>query len=204
MFEFKADGYVKDVNKRRWLKENKSFKKMPTEEVRFTDIQSTLYCWGFEEHGHKVDGILWDYICTKVPTVPDVLKKGGLSKRMNIDSTYDTYYAEIIKHGLDPEDYSDILDNLRGREDRFYRRIWMPSPKPIIRTVVQEIKETALEIAYLGDKLKSRNIGIHCKQCSYYSLCQADLRGLDKEFIMEREYKLRKEDVDEEKAENDE
>jgi len=205
MFEGTIDAYVKDEQSRRWLKENKSFKRMPAEEVRFTDVQSTSYTWVMEELGFKVDGLLWEYICTKVPTVPEVLKNGGLSKRMNIDSTYETYYGEIMKHGLNPEDYTDILDNLKGKEDKFYRRIWMPSPRPIIKAVVQELKETALEIAYLGESLKSRNIGIHCKQCSYYALCQADLRGLDKEFIIEREYQpRRKEDTNEEKTEDDE
>lgn len=204
MFEGKVDAYIKDKLKRRWIVEHKSFKKLPEEDVRFTDVQSTAYSWVWEELGYPVDGVLWDYIRSKPPVIPETLKSGGLTQRANIDSTYDTYYKTILDNGLDPEDYIKILENLRGKEGKFYRRIWMPSPKPIIKTIISELRETALEIAYLGETVKTRNINLfNCRNCSYYSLCQADLRGLDKEFIIEREYKERRKEDEEDGSEEE-
>jgi len=188
--EFVIDAIAEDPQGRKWIQETKSFKKMPKEEVRFTDLQTTIYYEGLKILGYDLHGIIWDYIRSKPPAVPDELKDGGLSKRKNIDTTYAVYLNEIIDRGLDPNDYADILEGLVGREDQFFRRIYMPPPDTIVKPLLKDLMETAYEISYLGDS-KIRSLTWECSRCDYYSLCQAELRGLDTEYIIKSEYKER-------------
>jgi len=200
VFEGVVDSVGRDDQGRVWLVERKTFKKnIPSETVRFTDVQTSLYYWALPSFGFpQPDGILWDYIRTKPPAIPQVLKSGRLSQRENIDTTREVYYQAIVDNGEDPEHYAKILNLLEGREDRFYRRIYLPAPDPIVQQIIADLKQTALEIKHLGDTASARNITRDCDWCSYYSLCQAELRGLDVEFIREREYKPRKEEYSDE------
>lgn len=189
-----------------WLVEKKSFKqKLPKEEVRFTDLQTTLYyhfapLCGFP----KPYGVMWDYVRAKPPAVPQLLKKGGLSKRKNIDSTYETYLAAIDDRGLDGEDYADILENLKTKPDNFYRRVYRPRPDTIVLPLLRDLRETALEILFLGETTRARNLTTDCGWCGYYSLCQAELRGLDAEFIRQREYKERSDKIESQESQIEE
>lgn len=190
------DTVAEDKNGRIWLMEHKTHKTFPTETQRFNDLQTTLYTWVMPQIGFpKPDGVLWDYIRTKAPTIPEPLKKGGLSKKQ-IDTDYDTYYDAIIQNGLDPEDYEDILERLEGQEEKFYKRIFLPAPKPIVKTVMEDFVQTCQEIKILGEVSKARNITKDCSWCSYFSLCQAEMRGLDSDFIRKTEYKPREEKKD--------
>jgi len=197
LFHGVIDTVARDKDKRVWVVEHKSHKKIPSESVRFTDIQTTLYYWVAPQIGFpQPDGILWDYIRTKSPAIPELLSSGRLSKRKNIDTTWQVYYQTILEHGLDPNDYQDILEELKSRES-FYKRVYFPPPKSIVKPLVSDLYETAKEIQALGKVSKARNITFNCERCSYYPICQAELRGLDSEFVKKAEYKLRGEEKDE-------
>lgn len=188
-FVGKIDAVVQDKLGRVWLMEHKTFKKLPDEDFRWTNQQANFYTWVMPQIGFpKPDGVLWDYIRTKVPAIPPTLKSGGLTKRKDIDTTYDTYYQAIIDNGLDPEDYKDILESLEGNEENFYRRIFLPTRNDIILPIVEDMINTAKEIHYLGEVLKTRNLGRHCSYCSFKQICQVELMGGDSEFIKKTEY----------------
>lgn len=191
VFEGLIDTVPMDENGRVWVMEHKTHKAIPSESARFTDLQTTFYCWVLPQIGFpKPTGVLWDYIRTKTPTIPEMLKKGGLSKKQ-IDTNFETYFHAILKNGLNPYDYIDMLVKLKSRPDGFYRRIFFPAPVTIMKPLVDDLIETAKEIQVLGEFSKSRNITKDCSWCSYYSLCQAELRGLDSEFILKTEFKAR-------------
>src|SRR5690606_21992778 len=95
----------------------------------------------------------------------------------------------IEEHGLDPDDYEDILEHLRGNEHNFYRRIYLPIRENIIEPVIQDVINTAKEIYYLGELLKTRNLGKDCRICSFKQLCQVEIMGDDVEFIKKTQYR---------------
>ena len=185
-----------DQRNKVWLTEKKSFKRgLPKEDVRFTDLQTTIYYWAAPHCGFpQPHGIMWDYVRSKPPVVPELLKKGGLSKRKNIDTTYEVYLAAIKEHKFDPADYKEILDDLKHRPDSFYRRIYLPPPKSLVKSLLEDLKQTAREIEALGEVSRIRTITRDCGWCDYYSLCQAELRGLDTDFIRQKEYQERRDE----------
>jgi hypothetical protein len=140
----------------------------------------------------KLSGVIWDYIRTKPPAVPEQLKNGELTKRKNIDTTYDTYLGEINRLKLNPKDYAEILSQLKPRADMdFFQRIRLPTPgKDLIYNVVHDATETAKEIQRLGGVSKVRSMDRTCKQCEFYSLCSAEFRGHDSDFIRKSEYRI--------------
>jgi len=185
----KIDAVAFDEANRVWLMDHKSFSSMPDENFRFTNQQVLLYAWGMEQMGMPIpDGVIWDYIRTKVPSKPELLKKGGMTKK-KLDTTYNTYFDALIEAGLDPEDYGDYLDGLEGREANFYRRIYLPINRNMIQPVVDDLIETAKEIAYMTGLLQARSLDRHCSFCSFKMVCQSDLQGLDTEYILDAYFK---------------
>lgn len=188
------DSLAKDTQGNIWVVEHKTNKKIPDDEVRLSALQAILYVWALPKAGYpKPVGILWDYLRTKAPAVPEQLKTGGLTKRKNIDSTYFTYLAEVNRLGLKQEDYQDILNSLRVKPDNFYKRVYFPAPSQhTINEVVKDFIESAQEIVELGPRKKTRALSpFTCKGCSYTALCRAELFDLDTEFIIKRDYRIK-------------
>lgn len=184
------DKLPEDQMGRVWLMDHKTHKILPDEDARFSDIQTVLYYWALREEGEKVDGVLWDYIRTKPPAIPETLKSGGLSKRANIDTDYDTYLAEIQRNGLNPADYQDILTKLKQGKKAFFLRVKLPTPnEALVSSVVNDFFDTAEQI--LEAKSFERNMTRDCKSCSYYQLCSAEVRGLDSEFVKKQLFTVR-------------
>jgi len=179
------------------LCETKTAKRLPEEDLRIWDLQTVLYVWALRELGYPVKAILWDYVRTKPPTVPQVLKNGTISLKKDIDTDYDTYLAAVKGAGCPVTDYKEILDRLKEEGTRrYYKRVLLPVNDQMIQPVLADAKMTSLEIASFRH-LPVRNIsGFTCPRCFYSSLCHAALRGLDESFIREREYMDRKEEIE--------
>jgi len=186
-----------------WLVEHKTHKKIPSEEERFLNMQTVIYVLVAQKLGYKVDGILWNYIRTKPPTIPKTLVKGGLSRAKDIDTDYDTYYQAIIQAGENPDDYREELQ--RTSRNEFYVRKYMPLSDRVIQGVIADIKV----VAYQMDKLKNYPFralnSMTCRMCSYKSICQAEMLGLDSTLIKKFEFKIieRKDDVKSEEEDQD-
>lgn len=179
------------------LCETKTARRLPDEDLRMWDLQTVLYVWALRELGYPVKAVLWDYVRTKPPTIPKVLKDGTISKK-DIDTDYETYLAAIKEACPDEmDDYKEILDRLREEgTDKFYKRVLLPVNDRMIEPVLADAKMTSLEIASFSH-LPVRNIsGFTCPRCFYNSLCHASLRGLDESFIREREFMNREEEND--------
>lgn len=177
-----VDALPDDQHGRRWLCDHKTHKVLPDEATRFSDIQTVLYYWSMREMGQVPDGILWDYLRTKPPAIPEQLKSGGLSKRKNMDTDADTYLAEITRLGLKEEDYKDILAIVA--KNTFFKRVYLPKPsETLIQSVVGDFFHTADEIRRHEGKHFCRNMTRDCKSCTYYQVCSAEVRGVDSSFI---------------------
>lgn len=206
-FTGKADSLGRTKDKRVWLVEHKSMRTFPTDEFRYTDIQSALYVKHLERSwpGLKIDGVCWNYIRAKPPAVPELLKSGELSRR-DIDTVWPVYLEAIKRHRLDPNDYQDMESKLKDKWSSFYKRVYLPVNRVIVDNLNQEMIATAHEMAELHDEpqMHVRNMTPMCsRQCEYYNLCQAQLRGLDDEWLLKKEFKARekKDEVQEEDQE---
>lgn len=189
IFRGKIDAVAQDSQGRVWLMDHKTFSRIPDENFRFANQQVLLYAWAMPQAGFpKPDGMLWDYIRSKPPAIPHELKSGGLSKAKSIDTTPEVYLEKIHELGLDPADYEDILSKLEANEESFYRRIYTPIRESMIYPVVADLLETAKEIQALAGVSKARSLDRHCSYCSFRSLCQTELQGLDTEYILKAEY----------------
>lgn len=188
----RPDRLVEDPTRggRTFLFETKSGKSLPTEDFRLWDTQTFLYIWGMRELGMKIDGIVWDHVRSKPPTIPQILRKGGLSVAKSIDTTYDTYYQAVVDNDLLSEDYQAFMDTLRGRENKFFRRVRLPVKENMLKPIIEEAKITSLEIYLLGDMRPVKNVSrTTCSMCSFKSLCEAELLGLDVEYVKETQFR---------------
>jgi hypothetical protein len=180
-----------DKQGRVWDMDHKSHKNIPDPEDRFRDLQQVFYQWAMPLSGYvKPAGVIWDYIRTKPPAIPEPLKKGGVSQRANIDTDFETYFGELQRLQLDPRPYSELLAKLKARGSMdFFQRTPLPHPdKKLIDNVVAEAIQSAVEMKAIGGVSRIRTIDRTCKQCDYLTICQAELRGLDAEFIRKTEY----------------
>ena len=166
-------------------------KVLPDEDARFSDIQTVLYYWAARENGTVTDGVMWDYIRTKPPAVPEVLVKGGLSQRANIDSDYDTYMNRILELGLNPEPYRGILQKLKSNV--FFKRVYLPKPsEQLIKSVVGDFFQTVEEIESAEEANRfPRNMTKECKLCSHYPICSEEVRGIDSSFTKKQLFTIR-------------
>lgn len=197
----KIDGLAECDKKRRWLVEHKTCKKMPGEEVRIFDTQAILYTRALPFLDEKpVTGVIWDYVRTKLPARPGLLAKGGLSTRKNIDTTPEVYRREIKKHGLDERGYTGILEELEAKRDNFYRQVRLPVNQFMGDRVMQEVIITGRELERLeerhsqGEDCFPRNLTRDCSWCDYNTLCHAELRRDDTEYLLKHDYIVRKDD----------
>lgn len=188
-----------DFNSRRWLVDRKSHKVIPTAEERFNNFQLLLYveAWNREHPARKeeVHGIIWDYLRTKAPTIPELLKGGQLTRRKDLDTDVHTYRKAIRDNDLDEEAYDYYLKELAARSvDRFYQRVTLPIPsREMVDTVVQEFTQTA-EMMRTA-KHFPRNATYTCGRCEFFKLCNAELSGINAKFVEKSDYEQRPEDT---------
>ena len=190
-----VDKFPQDQEGRNWVMDHKSCKSIPDEASRFGDTQLVLYVEMLPMLGYpRPDGVIWDYVKKKAPVRPEQLKAGGLSMAKKIDTTYEVYMDTVDKV-LGPEHrpkYEEFAQTLKGREEKFLRRIYLPNPsRAMVDTVVQDLVTTAKEIRLFAPTSTVRGQSRDCSWCSYYNLCQAELRGLDSDFIRKADYTIK-------------
>lgn len=163
-----------------WLWEHKTVSSVPPERHRrrVIDLQVTLYAALLAESGVvHVDGVIWNYIRRKEPTPVPVTRRGELSRRIDLDTTWDAYLDKIEELGLDPRDYREVEERLRGREtSHFFVRHTLPLVQQE-SILLRDYLATAGAIRALYSSgaviVPVRNVGEHCMYCEYAPLCEA-------------------------------
>lgn len=106
---------------RLWVVDHKFLQSFADPEVLELDDQMSAYLYLVWKTFDEVPGgAIYNQLRKKVPAIPFRLKAGGLSKNRSIDTTKEIYLGEILRLGLDPADYADILAALEANE--FFRR----------------------------------------------------------------------------------
>lgn len=192
-FRLKLDALVED-EWGLWLMEHKSHKKIPDSNYRFMDIQTARYYWAIEQVGYEPIGVLWNYIRTKVPTVPKLAYAGTKRERMStakIDTDAITYLKAVKDFGLDPRDYRDVILALKNNES-FFVRERVPKPKEVSRRLVKDLVIIADEIEEAQDRGTDliRTIDRSCAyMCSFTQPCLAELYGGDAKQILKANFR---------------
>lgn len=195
VFTGKIDGRCREkATGREWLIEHKTCKKMPDEAVRMYDVQTPLYTSVLPEIDEPpVTGVIWDYVRTKMPAIPEMLKNGTLSARKNIDTLPEVFLREINRHGLNPSGYQDIISSLN--DESFYRRIPYQVTSHQTKALREELLITAeflIDLEERGQYFK--NLTRDCSWCDFKDLCYAELRGDDTEYLLKHNFEVRHEE----------
>lgn len=157
------------------------------------DDQMTAYLWLASQNGIQARGCIYNVIRKKLPTVPEILKSGALSKNKSIDTTQATYLKAIHDNGLNPEDYVDILDALGVKPNNFFHR------EPVARNR-RELQFFQDDLTYEARDMTSKNTryyptpGMSCGWCQFRSLCKGEREGADVEYTVQHLYRIRDDD----------
>lgn len=194
--KFVLTGRIDKISKHKstgkiWCFEHKTMKKsIPTEDFRATDIQTAIYIWVMEQIAsylnfkkEDIAGVMFDYIRTKPPTVPKILKNGTMSVA-KIDCDRWTYTAELKKHNLNPADYESKLKELDSNV--FFVRIPMSRSTSLVKTVMQEVLYSGIQIQAYSGKCPARNLNWTCDRpkCEYRDVCMTELQGGDASILI--------------------
>jgi len=187
------DMIAKDQSDRIWLVDHKTHKNIPSGDTAYYNMQSALYAFAMKalDEFPNPDGVCWNYIRWKDQTKPELLKNGTMSKK-KIDTTWETYEKALLENGLNPQDYLDVKEALQNKESEFYVRQYLPLNDTILQNVYEDALTTAKQIKEYRDRPKEdfdRNLTRDCSWCEFYPLCQAELRGLDVEFMKKVDYR---------------
>lgn len=173
--------------------EHKSTSDAPPTSIRLRDLQTFVYASIVDE---PIDAINWNYLRTKEPAVPDLVYKGtkreGLTRRSDLDSTWEVYLDAIKAHGLNVEDYEDMRPRLSGRElSDFFPRY---EQVIVVDDLFTDFIQTAFDIrakrkAWASEKsVPVKSLGFACRWCDYADLCMTSLTGGDVEDVIELRY----------------
>lgn len=184
-----------------FILDSKSIAQIPTDNIRFTDVQSVVYIWAHAKRiGKDIAGLIWDYIRTKAPVVPKLLQKGGLSRDKSIDTDWPTYLAAIQANGLNPVDYEDMRAILA--EKAFYKRVKQAKPVALMQQMLTEVDYTSRQIQATHKLINDgrsvifpRTLLHSCSwDCEFAELCFAQLAGQSGEWIINASYEPRTRD----------
>lgn len=194
--EVLMNGYIDSVvesNNKVYAMERKTYAKEPNRDFLVFNNQSGIYTWALQQlklSQSPPSGTLWEIIKAKMPSKPKLTQKGVLSKAQ-LDSTPLTVRRGLKELGLDPNKYDDFLKSFDY--EGFFVRSLVLTNDSVVNSIMQDCRDTAQEIALRGPKAQDRNMNRDCSFCDYKELCQAELMGLDTNYIIKAEYQKKEE-----------
>jgi hypothetical protein len=185
-----------------WVWDHKSVKNIPSDDERMMSPQNCMYVWALRKMGIDVRGFVYNYLRTKPPSMPRVLKRntqygpaGTLSQAARMDTDYYTY-LQCIKdaHGEHWREwaqrvYKAKLIQLRERDWMWYRQVPIPVEDEKIRQALAEFLTTVRDIERRSKKYPPRSYFYSCRWgCDYHLPCTAAFAGLDIANIIKEDY----------------
>lgn len=178
-----------------WCVDYKFRRTLAADDDERFNLQNAVYMMACRQMGIDVAGTMTWQRYNWPSTVPKFNQDGSVS-RAKIRCTWPRYRRFLEGVGLDPADYSEmeekLADVIMGRTTKEVRSDEM------IDLVWERVVEAASrEIAHASFGRNTRPYCVPsmdpwtCRLCSFQSLCQAELRGYDADYIRETEYTLR-------------
>lgn len=187
----RIDKLIQDAHGKIWIAEFKTWSQIDLDRLKL-EMQPSAYIWALrQQYDLEVEGVMYTILRKKVPRRPALLVSGELSRARNIDTTYEVYLDTIREHGLDPEDYQDVLEVLKEKGNTFFIREPVRRTKKEIEefgerlySIVREMLDPKLPIYPSPEPLK-------CRTCQFKPVCIALAEGQDVDFILQTQYKRR-------------
>ena len=182
-----------------WIWDAKWEKKIPALDERMMSPQAPLYVWALrEQYDVDVRGFVFNHGRSKPPAEPQVLQKGTLSVKKNMDTNQATYLAAIKRlHGKEWKRflpyYEDKLLELRGRESTWFDRQRIPVEDTKILRAVREYCASVKNIQTREDRKDyvPRSYFYNCRfGCDYHNLCVAEFAGMDIDPLVKADYQF--------------
>jgi hypothetical protein len=145
----------------------------------------------------SVSGVLYNMLRKKVPTKPEVLKSGLLSKRKEMDTTAQAYLAAIREHhpgwknDTISEYYGDMLQLLLDKGNTFFARYPVRRSKNEITQLVKDLHTVSLEMTNQNTPIYPNESWLNCNFCQFKAPCLAYNAGSDVEFLLSQEFRVR-------------
>ena len=191
------DAITKDGNEI-WPMEHKTYKRMPNRDFIMFNPQAARYIWALWQLGYKPAGFLWNILLVAEPALPTLTEKTHELSLKKIKSTPYTIIQGIKQLGLDPKNYQEYISKF-SYDDFFYRSKIRLS-EDVVNDIMKDTIKIAEDIDYNGEKNRVKNLTKDCSWCSYKSICQGEMMGLDVDYIKKSEYKKREHGRNEEQT----
>lgn len=179
-----------------WVCDHKVVKTIPSDAMRFSDVQTAIYYHIIRSLGYDAIGVVFNYVKRKAPMMPATNKDGSVS-RAAIDTDIPTYMAAVKAAGKDPQEYADMVDKLSGRT--FFKRCRIPRPKALVDTLTADVWVTLNDVqAYEGledDRYFTRTVlANRCEwDCDFQTLCVAEMMGQNVDALLDERFTIREE-----------
>jgi hypothetical protein len=172
-----------------WIVDHKWHKTLPTHEYRVLDSQSADYIWVAHKNGIPVQGHIWNYGRSKVPTIPELTKKTRAISRWNkIDTDYPTVARWFKANpGVALGPYRDKIRYLKSlqyehgkpQSSSFFKRVVIEKAPHMINRVAREMYHTHKRVhrypwhqTDMVERVPDRSC---LYMCSFKDICSAEL-----------------------------
>lgn len=169
-----------------FLMDHKSKKQRHTQDELILDSQSVPYIWAARENDIDVARFVWNYLPDKPPTVPEITKKGNVSRRQ-VNTDLPTLMSVIEESEEEPEDLAEWIEVLERQRytpggpqlSPFFQRVAIERDDDMLDRSMHELLRSSSRMhEYYGeDDAVERVPDISCKWCDFRALCVADLFG---------------------------
>lgn len=175
-----------------WCVDYKFRRTLASDDDERFNLQNAVYMMACRQMGIDVAGTMTWQRYSSPSAVPKFNKDGSVS-RSKIRCTWTRYRRFLEEAGLDPADYSEMEDKLADvemykatkeiRSDEMIDQVWIYVVEAAAMDIDSHRQIGGVEIPSIDPWT--------CRLCSFQSLCQAELRGYDADYIRETEYTLR-------------
>lgn len=180
-----------------FLVDHKTFRQKPSEDHRWRSLQANVYKLALDKVGIRVDGMCWNYIRSKPPTLPQMKKNGDLSlKRLDTLPEALKSFGKTQNIKIPERMMSTALAN----RSHWFMRDFMPFRATTVKLLAEDFIESAKDMAQNLGVQKAKTIDRHCDWCEMEPICRAELQGGDVNYIKKKEYTTREQRKREEEA----
>lgn len=171
-----------------FLTDHKTFKQKPSEDHRWRSLQANMYKRATDIAEIKIDGMCWNYIRSKPPTLPQMKKDGELSlKRLDTLPEALRVFGKVQKIEI-PE---RMMQTALANRSHWFMRDFMAFRGTTVKLVSEDFIESARDMAQNLGVQKAKTIDRHCDWCEMEAICRAELQGGDRRYIIQKEYTTR-------------
>lgn len=167
-----------------FVKDYKTFSRMPDMASLRFNFQSAIYIHALQQYGYPVDGMVWDIIRAKQPTYPKLTAGGALSKA-KIDTTPEVMYRGMLELGATKKEAREMANSVDGSE--YFRRYLVRVNQNTIEFLWKDIVDTAHQIIDNQHIMKDMNLKTVFRS-SYYPLWEAEVSGLDIDYVKKAQF----------------